>query len=98
MKSKKGLAQFTEEALLHLNIFDAANMSCVKEVIKLAITYYELKSEERVELVEGRNIEVLYLHSMMEENILTKVVELTTGKKDEITIEAVYNGSIVRKH
>ncbi|RXJ00351.1 hypothetical protein DS745_12530 [Anaerobacillus alkaliphilus] len=86
------LSEFVQVATKNIVQFNPHNMDHLKELTRLAIDQFQLKSIVKKE--EGS--EYLYLASMAEENILAKILELASGK--EISLEAIYNSQIIRKH
>ncbi|MFE8699645.1 DUF6407 family protein [Cytobacillus sp. FJAT-54145] len=72
------------------------NLDHLKKLVRSAIDYYELKSIEKLEETANGKVETLYIASMAEENILSRIVGIATG--EDISIEEVYDGYIVRKH
>lgn len=92
MSSKKSLVAFVQEASKSLPNFDPKNDNIIKELIVKAIEYYQLQT------VVGEEMKVIYINSMAEENILSRLVELTRGEGSEMSIESLYEGCIVRNY
>lgn len=86
------LSEFVEQATQNIAEFNPHNREHLKELTRLAIKQFQLKSNEKTE----QGSEYLYLTSMSEENILFKILELATG--EEISVEDVYNSQIIRRH
>lgn len=80
MNPKKSFIDFVQ---------DHKEKQSIKELISSAITYYELSS------VYNREEETLYIASMVEENMLAKIIFLAT-EGDEESIESVYDSRVVR--
>ncbi|WP_088103288.1 DUF6407 family protein [Halalkalibacter urbisdiaboli] len=89
MQPKKTIVDF-------VNNITADNPLSITEVIKVAIDYYRLNSTEKVERTETGEVKILYIASMAEENMLTKIVTLIAG--EDADIESAYNGCIVRAY
>jgi hypothetical protein len=92
------LTVFVIETIEEINMFDCENMECIKKVIRKAIDFYNLKSYEEVEETHLGSIRFLHIHSIMEENILTKIVEVSRNSKTELDIEGVYEGHVIREY
>ncbi len=86
------LSEFAKEATTNIAQFHPRNTEHLKELIRLAIEQFQMKSVEKVE--QGSTY--LYLTSMAEENILSKILELATG--EEMNLEDIYNSQIIRRH
>ncbi|MDT8859678.1 DUF6407 family protein [Alkalihalobacillus sp. MEB130] len=97
MGARKSFEDFVQDQIKKIEQFDCSK-SEIKTIIKSAIQYYDLKSEEIIDETESGAAGVLYLASMAEENILTKIVYLSSGNKTGNSLEQVYNSRIVRKH
>ncbi len=90
--TKQSFVDFVKVSTEKIN-FDSNNRCMVKEVIRQAIDYYDLKSTEK----EGEN-EVLFLESAIEENILKKIAQIAMEDEEEGIIDLIYDGYVVRKH
>lgn len=93
--SLKDFVQNTVKAIDH---FDKNNMDCIKNVVREAINFYKLNSYEEVEETNEGTRRFLYIHSMMEENLLSKVVELSVGIDRELFLEEVYQSFVIRQY
>ncbi|KPB05983.1 DUF6407 family protein [Bacillus sp. CHD6a] len=92
------LQDFVQHTMVRMEHFDPQNVDCIKKLVKEAIHFYKLNSyQEEEETVEGTT-EFLYIHSMMEENLLSKVVELSMGTNKGFDIEEVYKGCVIREY
>ncbi|GAE35496.1 DUF6407 family protein [Halalkalibacter akibai] len=97
MQSRKSFTEFVKETKQSLKEFDPNNDQHIKDIVRKAIQYYDLQSTEKVEDPE-KSVETLYVASMIEENILSKITELASENSELDSIEALYNGFIIRKH
>ncbi|OLO25244.1 hypothetical protein BTR23_25115 [Alkalihalophilus pseudofirmus] len=95
---KKNIDQFVRETISHTKHFDINNINHIKEVVRYALSYYELKSYVEIENIEIGTIEYLYLHSMAEENLLSKVVQQSLNSNKSYSIEDIYQGYVIRRH
>ncbi|MGD6777990.1 DUF6407 family protein [Sutcliffiella horikoshii] len=93
--SLNDFVQKTVEALDH---FDKNNTDCIKDVVREAINFYKLNSYEEVEETNEGTRRFLYIHSMMEENLLSKVVELSVGIDRDLYLEEVYQSFVIRQY
>lgn len=92
------LIDFVNQAKGEINNFDSRNFECNKMIIRKAIDFYNLQSYEEVEETDLGSIRFLHIHSIVEENLLSKIVdELRSGQKD-LDIEGVYEGYIIRDY
>ncbi|WP_096199793.1 DUF6407 family protein [Bacillus sp. FJAT-45350] len=97
MKARKSFTEFVEDTIDNMKDFDSNDLNCIRESIRNAIHYYDLKSN--VEETEAGRVEVLYITSMAEENMLLKIVELAvSGNVEQINLESVYESRVVRSH
>ncbi|MCM3405379.1 MULTISPECIES: DUF6407 family protein [Bacillaceae] len=92
------LTDFVIETIEDISMFDYKDLECIKRVIRKAIDVYNLKSYEELEETQSGVIRFLYIHSMMEENILSKIVEITRNSEIELDIEGVYEGHVIRDY
>ncbi|WP_216831816.1 DUF6407 family protein [Alkalihalobacterium elongatum] len=95
---KKNIEQFVNEVTSHINEVNEVDMSNIKEVVRKAISYYELKSYEEREQTKQGTSDYLYIHSMIEENMLSKIVTRTINDGNDHYIEEVYQGCVIRRH
>ncbi|WP_226682949.1 DUF6407 family protein [Sutcliffiella horikoshii] len=93
--SLKDFVQSTVKAIEH---FDQNNIDCIKNVVREAINFYKLNSYEEVEETNEGTRRYLYIHSMMEENLLSKVVELSVGTDRDLYLEEVYQSFVIRQY
>jgi hypothetical protein len=84
------------ETISQLENFDYDNLECIKKVVRKTIDFYKLKSHEEVEKTDLGIIRVLHLHSIAEENLLSKIVEFSLNGDSDLSIEGVYKGHIIR--
>ncbi|WP_332629624.1 DUF6407 family protein [Halalkalibacter flavus] len=98
MSSKKSFEQFVQDMIHTIGDFDSGNHNQIKEIIRKAIDYYDLRTVERVEEVGNKRIETLYLESMAEENMLLKLARFASGNEGEIGLEVIYDSCVVRRH
>lgn len=92
------ITDFVTKTIEEMNSFDRENMECMKKVIRKAIHFYHLKSYEEVEETHLGSVRFLYVHSMMEENMLSKIVAVTRNGTTDLDIEGVYEGHVVREY
>ncbi|MCY7917429.1 DUF6407 family protein [Bacillus vallismortis] len=92
------VTDFVTKTIEEMSPFDRENMECMKKIIRKAIDYYHLRSYEEVEETHLGSIRFLHIHSMMEENMLSKMVVVTRNGKTDLVIEDVYEGYVVREY
>lgn len=97
MNAKLSISQLAEQLLEDKGDMDFHEKSNIQEQVKKAINYYKLNSEDIIEQGGDRPVRTLYIASIAEENMLTKFVQILTNNEN-ITIESVYDGSIIRRH
>lgn len=97
MSKWKSFEEFAEEEIQAIDHFDASNHYHLRDIVRKAIDYYQLKSFVQVEIIGNRRIETLHLASIVEENMLLKLAEIA-GNMDESSLEIIYDSCIVRKH
>ncbi|MCD8511686.1 MAG: DUF6407 family protein [Bacillus sp. (in: Bacteria)] len=98
MKSKLSIPELAQQLIEDKKNkgFSLKDNRNVQELVSGAIDYYDLNSKEVIEHTGEKQIKTLYVASIAEENMLTRFVQALSGNDD--TIEAIYNGQIVRKH
>ncbi|MCY8473844.1 DUF6407 family protein [Bacillus halotolerans] len=92
------ITDFVTKTIEEMTLFDRENMECMKKVIRKAIHFYHLKSYEEVEETHLGSVRFLHVHSMMEENMLSKIVAVTRNGTTDLDIEGVYEGYVVREY
>ncbi|BDG78458.1 hypothetical protein BSF_01870 [Bacillus subtilis] len=92
------ITDFVTKTIEEMSSFDRENMECMKKVIRKAIHFYYLKSYEEVEETQLGSVRFLHVHSMMEENMLSKIVAVTRNGTTDLDIEGVYEGFVVREY
>ncbi|UTL72938.1 DUF6407 family protein [Bacillus halotolerans] len=92
------ITDFVTKTIEEMGSFDRENMECMKKVIRKAIHFYHLKSYEEVEETQLGSVRFLHVHSMMEENMLSKIVAVTRNGTTDLDIEGVYEGFVVREY
>ncbi|MDG0767383.1 DUF6407 family protein [Bacillus halotolerans] len=92
------ITDFVTKTIEEMTLFDRENMECMKKVIRKAIHFYHLKSYEEVEETHLGSVRFLHVHSMMEENMLSKIVAVTRNGTTDLDIEGVYEGFVVREY
>ncbi|KUP37936.1 DUF6407 family protein [Bacillus halotolerans] len=92
------ITDFVTKTIEEMSSFDRENMECMKKVIRKAIHFYHLKSYEEVEETQLGSVRFLHVHSMMEENMLSKIVVVTRNGTTDLDIEGVYEGFVVREY
>jgi hypothetical protein len=92
------LQDFVQHTIDRMEHFDQQNVDCIKKLVKEAIYFYKLNSYQEVEETKEGTTEFLYIHSMMEENLLSKVVELSMGMDKGLDIEEIYKGCVIREY
>lgn len=95
---RSNLTDFVYATIKEINNFNDEDLECIKKVIRKAINAYHLKSYEEIEETQYGMIRFLHIHSMMEENLLSKIVEVATNREIELDIESVYKGHIIREY
>lgn len=94
----KNIKDFIDETINNSEKFDQNDLNCIKKVIRKTISFYGFKSYEEVEKTENGTVSLIHLDSIVEENLLTKVVEHATSDKEGSTIESVYEGKVIRNY
>ncbi|MCT2536327.1 DUF6407 family protein [Aquibacillus koreensis] len=89
---------FVTKEITKISDFDHNKLDSIRELVRKAIEYYELDSFEEVEKTESTNRRYLHIYSMMEENVLSKIVKLALDHNGEHDIESVYEGYIIRDY
>ncbi|MCR6597083.1 DUF6407 family protein [Bacillus halotolerans] len=92
------ITDFVTKTIEEMTLFDRENRECMKKVIRKAIHFYHLKSYEEVEETHLGSVRFLHVHSMMEENMLSKIVAVTRNGTTDLDIEGVYEGHVVREY
>ena len=92
------LQDFVKNTVGGMDNFDEKNLECIKEVVTEAIDFYKLKSYEEVEESQLGKIRFLHIHSIMEENLLSKIAEISMGINKGYYIEDVYEGRVIREY
>ncbi|MCY7894809.1 DUF6407 family protein [Bacillus vallismortis] len=92
------VTDFVTKTIEEMSPFDRENMKDMKKIIRKAIDYYHMQSYEEVEETHLGSIRFLLIHSMMEENMLSKMVVVTRNGKTDLVIEDVYEGYVVREY
>lgn len=92
----KSLPDFVKETIIQLENFDDGNLECIQEVVRKAIDFYKLKSREEVQETDLGEIRLLHLISVIEENLLSKIIEQSILGDNDLNIEALYKGHIIR--
>ncbi|MDP4525734.1 DUF6407 family protein [Bacillus halotolerans] len=92
------ITDFVTKTIEEMTLFDRENRECMKKVIRKAIYFYHLKSYEEVEETHLGSVRFLHVHSMMEENMLSKIVAVTRNGTTDLDIEGVYEGYVVREY
>ncbi|MCO4852169.1 DUF6407 family protein [Bacillus vallismortis] len=92
------ITDFVTKTIEEMSPFDRENMECIKKIIRKAIDYYHLQSYEEVEETHVGSLRFLHIYSMMEENMLSKMVVVTRNGEIDLGIEDVYEGYVVREY
>ena len=95
---RTSLKDFVQNTVKAMDRFDKNNMDCIKDVVREATNFYKLNSYEEVEETNEGTTRFLYLHSMMEENLLSKVVEISVGTDRDVYLEEVYQSFVIRQY
>lgn len=90
----KSLNDFVNEAIN--NDFKEDDIEAMKDLVRKAVQYFNLKSREEAELTETGFIRVLHLASIIEENLLSKIIELSLKDDSHLSVEEVYEGKVIR--
>lgn len=91
----KSLNDFVNEAVIN-DFKEEDDIEALKDLVRKAVQYFNLKSREEVELTEAGIVRVLHLVSIIEENLLSKVVELSLKDGHHLSVEGVYEGQVIR--
>jgi hypothetical protein len=89
------LIDFVNEEKGKINNFDSRSFECIKKIIRQAIDFYNLKSYEEVEETQLGSIRFLHIHSIVEENLLSKIVDELIK---DLNIEGLYEGYVIRDY
>ncbi|MFD1738024.1 DUF6407 family protein [Bacillus salitolerans] len=89
---------FVKKTTEEMDYFDHNDLDCFKELVTEAIGFYKLKSYEETEDTKAGNMKYLYVHSMAEENLLSKIIELAITSNKSFGVEDVYEGRIIREY
>ncbi|MCY8498677.1 DUF6407 family protein [Bacillus atrophaeus] len=92
------LTDFVTKTIEEMSQFDHENMECLKKIIRKSIDFYHLKSYEEVEETHLGSVRFLHVHSIMEENMLSKMIVASRNCKTDLDIEGVYEGHVVREY
>lgn len=92
------LKDFVKMTVAGMDNFNEKNLECIKEVVTEAIDFYKLKSYEEVEESRLGKIKFLHINSIMEENLLSKIAEISMGIDQGYYIEDVYEGRVIREY
>ncbi|MGM0845091.1 MAG: DUF6407 family protein [Bacillota bacterium] len=90
----KDFVKNTADQMRH---YDKDDPECIMKLVREAIAFYEMKSREEIEDTRLGKSRFLYIYSMAEENLLTKIVEISKGSSD-FDIEHVYEGRVIREY
>jgi hypothetical protein len=90
------LRQFVQDTIQNIDDFDANNINSIKKLIRLVIEDFQFGTEVEETEIEGN--EVLYIASSVEEDLLSQIAEFAVGTEEETSIEAVFEGCVVRKY
>ncbi len=94
----KNIYTFVNETIEDTIGFDSRSRECIRGLIRKAIDFYKLNSYEEIEETEDVKIHTIHIDSMIEENLLSKVVEHSINSQHDIDIEDIYNGKIYRHY
>ncbi|MCY8098313.1 DUF6407 family protein, partial [Bacillus atrophaeus] len=78
------LTDFVTKTIEEMSQFDRENMECLKKIIRKAIDFYHLKSYEEVEETHLGSVRFLHVHSIMEENMLSKMIVASRNCKTDL--------------
>ncbi|WP_139365128.1 DUF6407 family protein [Litchfieldia alkalitelluris] len=92
----KNLFDFLKETIGEIEDFNENNLESLREIVRKTIKFYQMKSFEETEETDKGKISFLHIHSMAEENLLTKIVEIALNSEKDI--EFAYQGNIIRKY
>lgn len=95
---QSNLTDFVTKTIEDMSLFDCENMESLKKVMRKAIDCYHLKSYEEVEKTDLESVRFLYIHSIMEENMLSKMIVVLRNGKTDLDIEGVYEGHVIREY
>ncbi|QOR68081.1 hypothetical protein IM538_08220 [Cytobacillus suaedae] len=94
----KNIYTFVSETIENTTGFDPQSRECIRELIRKAIDFYNLHSYEEIDNTEFGLIHTIHIDSMIEENLLSKVVEHSMNSEHDIDIEDLYNGKVYRHY
>ncbi|WP_078553645.1 DUF6407 family protein [Bacillus alkalicellulosilyticus] len=92
------IQQFVKDSIETITSYQSDNKENVKHIVKSALKTFPLKSHEQTEVVANQEVVIIYLHSIMEENILTKIVQEASENMENLDIEALYEGRVIRNY
>jgi hypothetical protein len=76
--------------------FKESDNEALKGLVRKAVQYFNLKSREETELTEAGIERVLHLASIIEENLLSRIIELSLKGDCHLRVEGVYEGKVIR--
>lgn len=92
------LKQFVLNKIENISDFDTRTSKSIKKVIRSTIKDFKFRSVVKVKETETGGCEILYLASAVEEKLLSKIAEFAIGSEEEVSIESIYEGYVVRKY
>ncbi|KUP08933.1 hypothetical protein Q75_01915 [Bacillus coahuilensis p1.1.43] len=96
---KQNLHDFVKERLtaIPLDENNRNEMESFQQMIRDAIDYYGLNSYEEVEVMRSKKVHFIYIHSIIEETLLSKVAQIALSD-EHANIENVYAGRVIREY
>jgi hypothetical protein len=76
--------------------FKEGDIEAFKDLVRKAVEYFNLKSREEAEVTEAGIVRVLHLASIIEENLLSRIIELSLKSDRPLSVEGVYEGQVIR--
>ncbi len=92
------LTDFITRTIEEMSPFDRENKECLKTVMRKAIDFYHFTSYEEVEKNHFGSVRFLHIHSMIEENMLSKMIVVLRNGKTDLDIEGVYEGHVIKEY
>ncbi|WP_433745799.1 DUF6407 family protein [Falsibacillus pallidus] len=92
------ITEFVRMTISEMNGFDKDHKEGIQQIIAKAIEVYQLKSYEEVEDTHEGRVRFIYIDSMMEENMLAKIIDVSTEGDPDWTIESVYDSRVIREY
>ncbi|MDG4657299.1 DUF6407 family protein [Ectobacillus antri] len=92
------LENFVKQTIAEIDNYDKEHLKCIRQVVAKAIDFYKFKSYERMEETVQGLVPFIYIYSMAEENLLSKIAGFAAGSDRDFDIEEVYEGRVIREY